>query len=407
MNQLFSRQNLPLVIPALIAGVAIPLSTALINIGTGLVVLAALAMLYTPQGRSHLVQAFRQPFVIGCLALYAMFVLGMLWTAEPATAGVHMLGKMRPYLLAPLIFAACSTRAARQALLGGFTAAALLSAVVSIASGLAQHPVMKGMPGDYTVFQTHTYHNTFLALVACGILAFWLAGRIPPAWRKVSALVFVVCVVDILFFVSGRTAQGILLLLLAALVVMWQGRRGVIFALAGLAIALPALYFGSNVIRKGIERVQVDVSQYQQGNAETSVGLRFYFWQHAVILIKQAPWLGHGTGSYEKQYRELTQQYKGEFARANPHSDYLWLWAELGIGGVLLLLFMQGTLAVQAYRLPAPERWVGWTLCLCYASSTVANSFFTDNVTGTPYVLLGCALTAGRWLSREPEAAKA
>ncbi|KAF0812362.1 hypothetical protein IGB42_03030 [Andreprevotia sp. IGB-42] len=398
IGNFINRNNAFVVIAAFIAGFAIPVSTAMINIGVGLLVLAVLC---TRDARLNVVAALRQPFVIGCLVFYAMFIIGMLWTAEPATAGMHMLTKMRPYLLAPLIFAACSLQPARQALLGGFTIAAMLSAVVSIASGLAKHPVMKGMPGDYTVFQTHTYHNTFLALVACGIVAFWLAGKIPAAYRKWALLAVVVCIADILFFVSGRTAQGMLLVLLAALVVMWQGRRGVLIALAGLAIVLPALYFGSSVIRGGIERIQVDVSKYQEGNAETSVGLRFYFWKNAITLISQKPVLGHGTGSYEKEYRALTGAYKGEFARANPHSDYLWAWAEVGIGGVVTLLFMMIMLGVQAVRMQPPERWVGLTLLLCYAASTVANSFFTDNITGSGFVLLACAVTAGRWFGKD------
>ncbi|WP_035054700.1 O-antigen ligase family protein [Andreprevotia chitinilytica] len=399
---LFSRENVLLVIAAFVAGFAIPVSNALINIGAGLMVLAVLA---TPAARAKLGESLREPLVIGCLIFYAAYLLGMLWTAEPGTAGLHMLGKMRPYLVAPLLFAACGTQQARQALLGGFAIGTVLSGVVSIISGLLQTPVMKGGPGDYAVFQTHTYHNTFLSLVACAIAAFWLSGHIAPRYRKWAALVFVICVIDVLFFVGGRTAQGILLLLLAALVVFWQGRRGAVIAVVGLVLLVPAIYFGSAKVREGIANAKADVTSYQQGNADTSVGNRLFFWTNAFTLFKQAPVLGHGTGSYEKQYRGLTGMYTGTLARANPHDDYLWVAVELGALGLAAFLAMLVSLGIQSMRLAPPERWVGLVLLMCYAVSTLANSFFTDNITGTGFVLLAAAVTAGPWFTRRDSAA--
>lgn len=386
---------------AVLAGFSIPVSTALLNISFGFLVLS---ILLTPATRSQIGHALRQPFVMGCLAFYLAFALGMLWTPVPFAASFGMLVKMRAYLLVPVVFAGCLLIGVRRGLLLGFAAGTLLSVVLSIASGFLKHPILMGAPGDYAVFRTHTYHNTFICFLMCGIAAFGLAGRIPPRYRMLAVVVLVLCVVDVFFLVSGRTAQGVLAMLLAALLLLWNIRKGVL-GLVGLALIGSLLYLSSGMLKQEVQHIQYDIAQRKQGvletgNYENSLGLRLYFWHNAAALVEEAPLIGHGTGSYQ---HEILDSY-GKLGGQNPHNDYLWTTVELGLLGLVAMLAMLGTGAVQAMRLNPPERWAALLLLSGYVLSSLLNSFFTDNITGSAFALLTCAALAGRWFDAgQPE----
>ncbi|MDW5418410.1 O-antigen ligase family protein [Iodobacter sp. CM08] len=396
MNLNIARQ--PLLWFAFLAGFAIPVSTAMQNISAGVLVLFAI---FSPEIRAHIAHALRQPLIQASLLMYGLFVLGVLWTDASISDALGMLLKMRAYLLAPLFFAVCTLAPVRQYLLAGFGLGAMITLLLSVASGLSGVPIIQGAVGDYSVFRTHTYHSTFVSFLACGLAAYWMAGRLPKQWRWPAAITIALCIFDVFFMVKGRTAQVLLLLLLGLLVVLWQGRRGFLIALLAAAVMGPLLYLGSSSLRTGMSTVQSDVQSYDKGDIDTSVGLRLFFHKVAKDLIKQAPVLGHGTGSYKQNYLKNAGDSEVRRSFANPHNDYLWLGVELGIVGMLSLVLVLLATAKQAWNSVSAERWLGLVLVCSYGVSTLANSFFTDNITGLAYVLLACALLAGPSFQRK------
>ncbi|MCC7007157.1 MAG: O-antigen ligase family protein [Ottowia sp.] len=378
---------------AWLAGFAIPISTALQNIS---MVLCALCTLLIPSIRAQLLPALRTPLIRACLVLYLAFLIGTLWSTASAHDMYAMLIKLKVYLLAPFLFAFFFVHSWRNQLLLGFATAATLSVLLSIGCALSGITLLHGIPGDYMVFRTHTYHNTFAGFLACGLAAYWITQRIPPKWHWLTAITITLCVIDIFFFVQGRTGQFLFLVLGALLVLLWQGKKGMMFALVGTLVLAPTLYFGSHQLHKGIHNIQSDLASYQQGEVETSIGLRLLFYRTAATIISQAPIFGHGTGSYGQSYAQTTGYTDGPKANQNPHNDYLWFWIDLGFFGLCLLPLLLAATCKQAQQCMTAERWLGILLASAYGLSTLANSSFTDNITSLAYIFLCCALLAGQ-----------
>ena len=63
------------------------------------------------------------------------------------------------------------------------------------------------------------------------------------------------------------------------------------------------------------------------------------FWTKAVVFVKQAPLIGHGTGSIRPLYQSLeaTQPSPYGSATADPHNQTLHILLQVGIPGVVLL----------------------------------------------------------------------
>lgn len=398
------------IVAAFLAGFAVPISTAAENITVGLMVLA---FLLTPALWRELPRVVRQPFVLGCLSLYAVLLFGSVYSSVGLGGASSMLLKMREYLLVPLLFAVCLHLPARRALLIGFAAGTLLSVLVSTGMAIVGmdavqafndwcgRRVLQAVPGrwDWEAFRSHTFHNLFASLLMLTLFIMHLTGAMPKKWRPWSWAVMAICLVDIMFLVQGRTVQGLLLLLVGLVLVMWNRRIGWILALCALLVVPPVLYLGASGIRHGIARFERDMDLYRQGQVDTSVGLRLDFYKNSLALVKEKPLLGHGTGSFAAEYRRLTGYTEGNVATKNPHNDYLWMGVELGALGIVALLGLLGATLVQARRQARPERWTVIVLTISMALSTLANSLFTDNVSRIGFILLACALLAGETLS--------
>jgi O-antigen ligase len=344
----------------------------------------------------------REPFVLACLAFYALFIIGMAWTTTPEHAP-RMLKKMHIYLFAPALFVACADLRVRRAIFFGFLAAAALSLVLSIVSWLTGTPLGIGAVGNWLVFRTHTYHNLFVLWMAMAALAALLTGLL-AGWRaRLAAAVIAFAVFDILFLVQGRTGHLLLVMAIPLVLYLWDRRRGLRLGIAVLVVGLPAAWLASDMLRerftKAIDESEVFVTQ---GGQETSVGFRLSWARDTLPIIARAPVLGHGTGSFETEFRrahgaslDLTVDEPPLKATSNPHSDYLWIATELGIVGVISLLAVFFAALRAARRLPRASSIVAWVIVSTIAVGSVMNSFVTDNITGTGYMLLLFAVLGG------------
>jgi O-antigen ligase len=87
--------------------------------------------------------------------------------------------------------------------------------------------------------------------------------------------------------------------------------------------------------------------------AEKKDGGRSMVWGHTLDMIRDHWLLGVGLGNWELTYPlygrgELHSP--GSFVK-RPHNDILWIWAELGTAGLIVLFFLFGSTTVQLLRL--------------------------------------------------------
>lgn len=392
-------QRYTLITSAAFAGFAIPISTAALNIGSLLLLLCWLGV--APL-RARTWSALRIPFVQACLALYALLILGTLWAEVDWRSRLDMLNRMRAYLLAP-VFLACMTQAVmRRSFIAGFCAGVALSVLMSLGMAASGVTLLEATAGNYPAFRTHTYHNLFIAWVAAGLLGLLLWNQIDDRRMRLAAiLVLVLLLLDAFFLVRGRTAQILLLMMIGLICLRRWGLRAALPIVLCAAVLLPGLYMASPVIREGAQQALRELKNPEQKpGSETSVGLRLEFAANTWKIIEKAPLSGHGTGSFKESYQELTGYTKashGSRASHNPHNDYMWLWSEVGPLGAVGLLGILLAAALSVRRFSPAQRTTVEAIGLSMLVGTLANSFFTDNVSSLGFITVACTLIAGPW----------
>lgn len=110
------------------------------------------------------------------------------------------------------------------------------------------------------------------------------------------------------------------------------------------------------------------------------MGLRYGFWERSLKLVAEKPWLGHGTGSFGKQYQRVANA-KVEKVK-NPHNEFLLMAVQFGLFGFIIYSGFFFSMYYCSRKLPETERWLAQGLLLTLFITSLFNSPFLDHTEG-------------------------
>lgn len=194
-----------------------------------------------------------------------------------------------------------------------------------------------------TAFGHKNLYASFQFLCIPFIAAIFLRTKNLQKW--LAGLTMAMVVASILYVQTravwiGLTVTAITgLLLYAGSFVSSKQQRGIyifLFSMALLGILTGGYYFKGNITEKVL-------------NAD-SLRERILLWENTLLMIKEHIWLGAGAGNWQILFPKYGL---GNFMQTNylisdgyttfqrPHNDFLWVWSEAGIMGILgFLVFL-------------------------------------------------------------------
>jgi O-antigen ligase len=224
---------------------------------------------------------------------------------------------------------------------------------------------------------------------------------------------------NMMYVVVGRTALMVIPVLL-----IWYGlRKNWRMALvAGLACAAMAAvaWTSSPYLRDRLTAslaMQTPVRTLEGIRIEpSSSALRLAFWSASVDIVKQAPLLGHGTGSIRSQFQQYGAAHPGSFVEhaSNPHNQTLAVAIQTGIFGVAVL-FAMWLAHLLMFRSSGFVAWFGCVIVVQNIVGSLVNSHIFDFTQGWTYAIcLGMAggmarrrdavsVASGRPLQHDPQ----
>lgn len=342
-------------IAAITTAFMLPVSTSGQAIAVSIFVVLALLTL----DRERLSSTLRSPQGYLPVLLFALLLVGVLWSMQPLGAAIKWVGPYAKLLLIPLVMATGFTRREALQIGYGFLAACLILLALSWAYllwpngpwGWFRDP---GVPVKDNAVQSECFALCAFGL-AVGAIKIWRRDRQTRAIvMTVLAVLFFANIFLILFSKTGILIALALLGLLLLYDRSWP-RRALIALPALFIIALSQLLSSPAQLRR--EQVLTDLAalsgtQENAANAQKSASKstaetistssRLDFWSKAAIFVKQAPVFGHGTGSIRPLYQSMEATRPSPYGQAvaDPHNQFLHVVLQVGLVGGLLLLAM-------------------------------------------------------------------
>lgn len=291
------------------------------------------------------------PVAVSVLLLFGWLLLGTLWGGGSVQERALGIKKYADLLIIPVLISMAMTVQERNRALVALAAALLvtlfLSFSLSVGGSLPLGEPTACSQLNSCVFKKHTTHNVMMAFGALLFAVFsWKSQDKWMRWGWGGAAVLAVS--NVLLMVQGRTGYVVLAGLAMLVFHVRFGWRGMLAALVVLCVAFSSVYQVSSSFRQRVEVTTAGITQWDPKVAvvEDSIGWRLEYAYHTVEIIQDHPLVGVGTGGFVQSYRDRTQQ-AGLDVPPHPHNQYLFIMAQVGIGGLGLLLW----LFVQQWRL--------------------------------------------------------
>ena len=231
------------------------------------------------------------------------------------------------------------------------------------------------------------------------LCAFAALAVMVEAWRRDLRLaaaglgtLAVLLLVDVFFVVTSRTALATIPVLALVLGLRLLGWKRSLVIVCTIIVFVAAVWTVSPYVRSRVADAQREVSLYAAkadtvGAGQTSIGERIAYWKKSIAFVREAPAIGHGTGSTPELFRRSTfgRTGLGAFATRNPHNQTLAVAIELGLIGVILL-WAVWTAHLLLFRGPGLVATLGLLVVVQNIVSSLFNSHLADFSQGWIYV---------------------
>ena len=131
--------------------------------------------------------------------------------------------------------------------------------------------------------------------------------------------------------------------------------------------------------------------QLDEGQLATSPGERYEFMSNGVKLFLQKPLIGHGPGSVEQQYDELTSGTNSK-STTNLHNEYLMIGVQSGVIGIFFWIGVLWAIATTINCNGMTERCLLQGIVVWMAVGCLVNSFLLDAREGMMFALMTAVL---------------
>ncbi len=331
------------------------------------------------------------PVVAIALLLLALLLVRMVGSTAPPGEAFDFVQKYRKLLFIAALMPFLADHKAQRYGINGFFAGMATLLLLSGALSLGFLESLRFRPMSDPSPISRIPHGILMAFTI-----FWAAHRLldNPTRAWPWAGVIALGSFNIFFMVAGRTGQVIFVgLALLFLLQRLPWKKAMIGGLL-LGIVLAGFFFLSSSFSGRIAEGVHDIEKYQTGDANTSIGQRRQFWDNATHLWLAAPLIGHGTGSFAREYAALAQK-TSALPSDNPHNEYLLIAEQTGVIGLTLLLALFGVMLWYSRKLGQPYGWLAQGLVLTMAVSCLLNSSLLDMAEGHFFAFFTAMFFAG------------
>ena len=385
---------------AVLVAAVLPWSTSGVGI---LMVLWFLALIPTLDPRA-LLRSLTRPASALPLALFALAVVGTLWSDSPWPARLHGINPVAKLFAIPLLLYHFERSQRSIWVFAAFlVSCALLMAlswIVLFAPELKlTSTASPGVPIKNYIDQSQEFA---LCLFALAPFALSLFHQRRLALTAACTSLMLGFFGNMMFAVSARTALVYMPVMLGLFAILYLGRRATVLLFVGAAL----VWFTSPYLRDRIEAVAVEYQNYHANNAASSTGLRLEYWRKSLGFFAKAPIFGNGTGSTKQLFERDAIGQSGASADVigNPHNQTLNVAVQWGAIGVVILYAMWFS-HLLLFRGEGFVPWIGLLVVVQNVVSSLLNSHLFDFHEGWMYVL-GVGVAGGSGATRQSQGAR-
>jgi O-antigen ligase len=321
---------------AILAAIAAPISTAVTS-------MACIAMLLTWLISGHAWQSIKisaqQPAGKMLLLFFAWLIIGSFYADTAWADKVATLSSWRKFFYAFVLFGIFYPTQWKMRFIYYYLAAMSLAAAIAVPLWLLDIQVNWG-GHEVAIFMSNHSAQSLAFVVAAICCIFLLKEPLSVQKKRLLAGMLALFLLNIFFISPSRSGYFALPVAGVFAFLNIYGYKKLPYILGITITALLLVVLTSSTLQQRVKLGLEEMSHYQTSENLTSVGLRVIYAQNTWELIQQRPLLGYGTSSFKSIYSTHVaskyRDWRGESA-TDPHNQYLFIWLENGLVGLLII----------------------------------------------------------------------
>jgi O-antigen ligase len=324
----------------ILLGIFIPTSIAIANFLIGGLVLC---WIFEGNFLKKISQIKESKWMLSIFGLIGLYALGLCWGEDDHSNVWWQFQRLALLLTFPIFITAEFKKKTINRAVIAFLGTAFFSALTALAininviSPLGEYVLFIDSSLRNSAFITYNYHNVILALASS--LCLYILIEKKSKYRHLL-LAFLLIYALSIFTEPGRAGQVIFNLSVVFYILYYNRKH--FLRLCALLVLLFSFQF---IVYKSTEvyKNRFDaLSKIIQNNGDRGEGkaddIRYLFVKESLDRIIKNPILGYGTGSFGTIFHNEVKSGHVFDTHTTPHNQYLYVWFELGIFGLLLLL---------------------------------------------------------------------
>lgn len=323
---------------AIIAGITAPMSTFVASI-------ASVAMLLTWIASGNALQSLKisaeQPTGKILLIFFAWILIGTLYADTSWADKFSTLSSWKKLVFTFVLLGLFYEAYWQRLFVLCYLTAMIIAVLISTPLWLADITIIPGsIRGPGIFMTTYSAHSmAFIAAIVCCI--FLLKQPLSRDKKWILGGAIILFTINVFFVSSARSGYIALPVAVIFSVCCLYGFKKLPHILGVVSILLIIVTLTSTTLQQRIMTGLTEKASVQTSEKITSIGIRVIFTENTLELIKEQPLFGYGTSSFEKVYSNYVAKKYTDWrndSTSDPHNQYLFVWLENGLIGLVLFL---------------------------------------------------------------------
>ena len=313
------------------------------------ILLGVLALLWFVQGdlKFKIQKIKSSSFLVSIFLLMCLYAIGMLWGVNHG-GSAWVFEKTSLLLIIPVLYTSGYSQLAIKRSILAFLISIF---IISFCSALISVGIIQPLSTYSTIFPNaaainvimpYNYHNVYLAFsIPIAVIAFMKTNRSNVGYIILAFFLFVVTVS--LFSEKGRAGHVLYFLSYLFLVFYFFKSKPLIMitGLVSLMVLMFVIYSNSSLIKNRFDNTLKNTESFTSKKLN-NISIRYYLVKYSMEKIALKPLLGYGTGSFVEEFSSISEHANKVLQNTHktPHNNFIFIWFEVGLIGLVLLMFL-------------------------------------------------------------------
>lgn len=312
--------------------------------------------------KKKLKKIFNNKILITILSLIGLVYISLLWSSDVT---LKMIGKIdyKYLLLIPISYTILKIEWT-QKIITAFLAGMFVSEVISYGIFFELWTIENVSPSNPTPFMNHIEYSVFLSFAAILLLSRLFSTNFTNM-EKLFILPFFLTLIGNLFLIGGRTGQ---IAFIVAIIIMFIlhyriSIKAIVLSIITLVVIYSSAYNISDTFKNRTNQTFNEINLIMNGDLTSSIGIRVSYYLLLYDIVKDDYknfFIGVGYSDSQREiskildnnlittYKDLKLNEK-ELRRHYTHNQYLQIFLEVGIIGLILFCYLLYLILKEKY----------------------------------------------------------